>query len=125
MAALLSAPLVLPFVIDRPTVVAPLVAAIDEAAILATITSLSTNFANRYHAHATGTNAANAIKAQWEGYAAGHEGVVVKDLDAHTARGQYDDSRHDPPRTDRHRRRPRGFDSLGLLRESHLHGARR
>ena len=73
-----SAPLVLPFAIDRPTVVAPLVAAIDEAAILATITSLSTNFANRYHAHATGTNAANAIKAQWEGYAAGHEGVTVE-----------------------------------------------
>lgn len=73
-----SAPLVLPFTIDRPAVVAPLVAAVDEAAILATITSLSTNFPNRYHAHPSGTNAANAIKAQWEGYAAGHEGVTVE-----------------------------------------------
>lgn len=73
-----SAPLVLPFTIDRPAVVAPLVAAVDEAAILATITALSTNFPNRYHAHPSGTNAANAIKAQWEGYAAGHEGVTVE-----------------------------------------------
>lgn len=73
-----EAPHVLPFAIDRPTVVTPLVAAVDEATILATITALSTNFVNRYHAHATGTNAANAIKSQWEGYAAGHPGVTVE-----------------------------------------------
>ena len=73
-----AVPLALPFSIDRPTVVAPLVAAIDETSILATITALSTGFTNRYHAHASGTNAANAIKAQWEGYAAGHPGVTVE-----------------------------------------------
>lgn len=69
---------VLPFAIDQPGVVGPLVAAVDPATILATVSSLSTSFANRYHAHATGTNAANAIKAQWEGYAAGHPGVTVE-----------------------------------------------
>lgn len=73
-----AAALVLPFAIDRPDLVAPLVAAVDEATILATITSLSTTFTNRYHAHPSGTAAANAIKAQWEGYAAGHEGVTVE-----------------------------------------------
>lgn len=73
-----AAPLVLPFAIDRPDVVVPLVAAVDEAEILATITSLSTTFTNRYHAHASGTNAANAIRAQWEGYASGREGVTVE-----------------------------------------------
>lgn len=68
----------LPFAIDRPNEVAALADAVDEAQILATITTLSTAFPNRYHAHPSGTASANWIRDLWAGYAAGRPEITVE-----------------------------------------------
>ncbi|HEX4953100.1 MAG TPA: M20/M25/M40 family metallo-hydrolase [Thermoanaerobaculia bacterium] len=68
----------LPFAIDQPAWVAQVAGAVDEAQILATVTTLSTGFPNRYHAHASGTSSANWIKNLWAGYAAGRPEVTVE-----------------------------------------------
>ncbi len=71
----------LPFSIDQPAMVSALAGQVSAAQILATITSLSTNFANRYHAHPSGSASAAWIKTLWEGYAVGHPGVTVAFFD--------------------------------------------
>jgi leucyl aminopeptidase len=73
----------LPFTIDRPDRVGPLVAAVSEAQVLSTITALSTNFLNRYHLNASGTASANWIRDLWISYAAARPDVTVE-LVAHT-----------------------------------------
>lgn len=77
------APSALGFVIDQPQWVAAVAGAVDEAQILATITTLSTNFANRYHAHPSGTAAATWIRDLWATYAASRPEVTVE-LVTHT-----------------------------------------
>lgn len=67
----------LPFAIDQPTLVGAYTGQVQASNILATITSLSTGFVNRYHAHPVGTQSANWIKDQWTGYAAGRPDVTV------------------------------------------------
>lgn len=65
------------FVIDQPVWVAAAAGAVDPAQILGTITALSTNFANRYHADPLGTGAAQWIRDLWAGYAASRPEVTV------------------------------------------------
>jgi leucyl aminopeptidase len=65
------------FVIDQPHWVGAVAGAVDEAQILATITTLSTSFANRYHAHPSGTAAATWIRDLWASYAASRPDVTV------------------------------------------------
>jgi leucyl aminopeptidase len=66
------------FVIDQPGWVEELAGDVDAAQILATMTSLSTTFVNRYHAHPSGTAAANWIRDLWAGYATGRPEVTVE-----------------------------------------------
>lgn len=73
-----EAPAALPFTIDQPALVAALAGQVSELSLFATINSLSTGFANRYHLHPTGTQAANWIKDQWTAYAAGRPDVTVE-----------------------------------------------
>ena len=68
----------LPFVIDQPALVSALAGAVEEAQILATVTALSTNFSNRYHAHPSGTASATWIRDLWAGYASGRPEVTVE-----------------------------------------------
>lgn len=68
----------LPFSIDQPLRVGQLAGQVSEAQILATITTLSTQFVNRYQLHPTGTAAAEWIRDLWLGYAAGRPGVTVE-----------------------------------------------
>jgi leucyl aminopeptidase len=74
-----------PFVIDQPAWVATAAGAVDPAQILGTMTSLSTNFANRYHVHPSGTNAAVWIRDLWAGYAVGRPEVTVELVNHPTA----------------------------------------
>ena len=66
-----------PFELDQPEWVAQLAGAVSEAQILATITSLSTNFPNRYHLHHPVHHSADWIRDQWAGYAAGRPEVTA------------------------------------------------
>ena len=66
------------FTIDQPQWVQQVAGAVEEAQIFNTMTALSTGFANRYHAHASGTAAVNWIRDLWIGYAAGRPGVTVE-----------------------------------------------
>jgi leucyl aminopeptidase len=66
-----------PFAIDQAGWVSRIGANLDPAEILATITSLSTNWPNRYHAHPSGTAAATWIRDLWAGYAANRPEVTV------------------------------------------------
>lgn len=68
----------LPFSIDRPAEVATLVAAVDESQLLATMTALSTNFPNRYHAHHATHHSADWIRDLWAGYAASRPEVTAE-----------------------------------------------
>ncbi len=70
--------LALPFSIDQPTLVNGLIGEVSEANLLATITSLSTNFPNRYHAHHAIHQSANWIRDQWAALAAGRPEVTVE-----------------------------------------------
>ncbi len=76
-------PLGLGFTIDQPNWVAEVAGSVNEANILGTITTLSTSFANRYHAHPTGTAAATWIRDLWLSYAASRPEVTVA-LVSHT-----------------------------------------
>jgi leucyl aminopeptidase len=67
----------LPFTIDEPYWVGQLADPIDEGNLLATMTSLSTSFLNRYHAHMTGTAAAEWIRNQWAAAAQNRPDVTV------------------------------------------------
>jgi leucyl aminopeptidase len=70
--------LALPFEIDQPALVNDLIGEVSAANILATITALSTNFPNRYHAHHAVHQSATWIRDQWTTLAAGHPGVTVE-----------------------------------------------
>jgi len=67
----------LPFAIDQPTLAGAYTAAVQESSILATITSLSTLFPNRYHGHHAVHHSADWIRDQWLALANGHPGVTV------------------------------------------------
>jgi len=71
------APGVLPFAIDQPAWVAQLTNRVSEAELLATMTALSTQFANRYHQHPTGTAAASWIRDRWAALTAGRPDIGV------------------------------------------------
>jgi len=73
-----ASPLALPFTIDEPDWVATVAGGVQESQILATMTALSTQFANRSHAGTWGTAAANWIHDQWAGLAAGRPDVTVE-----------------------------------------------
>ncbi|MCB1008294.1 MAG: M20/M25/M40 family metallo-hydrolase [Acidobacteria bacterium] len=77
------------FAVGQPSWVAATAGAVGEAEILDTMTALSTEFVNRYHAHATGSSAAAWIRDLWSGYAtaAGRPEVVVE-LVAHATTPQ-------------------------------------
>lgn len=64
--------------ISHPERVQQLEAALDPAEILATIEALSTEFSNRFHAHPSGTAAAQWIRDLWQGYAQGRPEVTVE-----------------------------------------------
>ncbi|GMU64303.1 MAG: hypothetical protein AMXMBFR36_05770 [Acidobacteriota bacterium] len=68
----------LPFTIDQPTLVGALAGQVSEPQILATITSLSTLFPNRYHGHHAIHLSANWIRDQWLALAAGRPDVTVQ-----------------------------------------------
>ncbi|GMU64302.1 MAG: hypothetical protein AMXMBFR36_05760 [Acidobacteriota bacterium] len=70
--------LALPFSIDQPTLVNNLAGQVSAANLLSTITSLSTNFPNRYHAHHAVHQSATWIKNQWTSLAAGRPDVTVE-----------------------------------------------
>lgn len=77
------------FAVGQPSWVAPIAGAVSEAEILGTMTALSTDFANRYHAHATGSAAATWIRDLWLGYAtAADRPEVVVELVAHSGTTQ-------------------------------------
>ncbi len=71
-----GAPIV--YTLDQQPRVRQLASRIQEAPILATMTSLSTDFNNRYHAHPSGTSASQWIRNQWQGYAFSRPDVVVE-----------------------------------------------
>ena len=66
------------YTIDQGAAVHALMAALEKPAILETIERLSTDFNNRYHLHPSGTAAAQWIRDQWLGYAAGRPDVTVE-----------------------------------------------
>lgn len=68
----------LPFTIDQPAWVATVSGGVSEAQLLATLTALSTNFPNRYHAHHAVHHSADWIRDLWAGYAAGRPEVTVE-----------------------------------------------
>jgi leucyl aminopeptidase len=67
----------LPFTIDQPTLVGAYTAQVQASNILATITSLSTLFPNRYHGHHAVHHSADWIRDQWLALAAGRPDVTV------------------------------------------------
>lgn len=75
------------FAIGQASWVATIAGAVTEAEILDTMTALSTQFVNRYHAHAPGSAAAAWIRDRWSAYAAGRPEVAV-DLVAHAGTPQ-------------------------------------
>ncbi len=68
----------LPFTIDQPTLVATVSGGVSESQLLATLTALSTNFPNRYHAHHAVHHSADWIRDLWAGYAAGRPEVTAQ-----------------------------------------------
>lgn len=73
----LRAPGDLGYVIDQPQWVGVVAGAVNQAQILATITTLSTGFVNRYHAHPSGSAAASWLRDLWQSYAASRPDVTV------------------------------------------------
>jgi len=67
-----------PYSIDEPAAVQGVASRLSGNSILATITSLSTLFNNRYHAHPSGVAAAQWIHDLWAGYAFGRGDVTVE-----------------------------------------------
>ena len=65
------------YTIDQPTEAAAVVNEAQPTQILDTITQLSSN-TTRYYTSSGGVNAANQLKARWEGYAAGRSDVTVE-----------------------------------------------
>jgi leucyl aminopeptidase len=68
----------LPFAIDTPHLVTPLLAQVSEAEILATITALSTQFPNRYHLHANTHQSHLWIRDAWDALAEDRPDVTVE-----------------------------------------------
>lgn len=75
--SVVRAPRDLGFLIDQPQWVGAVAGAVDQGQILATITTLSTGFVNRYHAHPPGLAAASWIRDLWVSYAANRPDVTV------------------------------------------------
>ena len=71
------APLAVSYTIDNTAVAQALLAAVQPANILDTVNLLAGN-TTRYYTTAGGVNAANQLKARWEGYAAGRSDVTVE-----------------------------------------------
>lgn len=71
------APLAVSYTIDNTAVAQALLAAVQPANILDTINLLAGN-TTRYYTTSGGVNAANQLKARWEGYAAGRSDVTVE-----------------------------------------------
>lgn len=71
------APLAVSYTIDNAAVAQALLAAVQPANILDTINLLAGN-TTRYYTTGGGVNAANQLKARWEGYAAGRSDVTVE-----------------------------------------------
>lgn len=69
--------LALPFSIDQPALVGNLAGQVDASNLLSTITYLSTNFTNRFHAHHAIYESAHWIRDHWEALAAGRPDVTV------------------------------------------------
>ncbi|MCB1036020.1 MAG: M20/M25/M40 family metallo-hydrolase [Acidobacteria bacterium] len=76
-----------PYVIDQPALVQSLSDQLDAANILATITTLSTSYNNRYYQHPSGVDSATWIRDLWAGYAFGRPEVTVE-LVQHTGWAQ-------------------------------------
>ena len=68
----------LPFVIDQPVWVDLLASDVSELQLLGTMTSLSTLFPNRYHAHHAIHHSADWIRDLWLSYATGRPDVTVE-----------------------------------------------
>jgi leucyl aminopeptidase len=68
----------LPFTIDQPTLAGAYTGQVQATNILATITSLSTLFPNRYHGHHAVHHSADWIRDQWLALAAGNPAVTVE-----------------------------------------------
>lgn len=68
----------LPFAIDQPTLVGAYTGQVQASNILSTITSLSTGFPNRFHAHHAVHHSADWIKNLWTNLAAGRPDVTVE-----------------------------------------------
>jgi leucyl aminopeptidase len=75
------------YTIDQGSLVNRLEAALEEPPMLDTIDHLSNDFNNRYHAHPSGTAAAQWIFDQWQTLAQGRPDVTVE-LYAHTSTPQ-------------------------------------
>ncbi len=71
------ASLAVSYTIDNTAVAQALLAAVQPANILSTINLLAGN-TTRYYTTTGGVNAANQLKARWEGYAAGRSDVTVE-----------------------------------------------
>ncbi len=71
------ASLAVSYTIDNTAVAQALLAAVQPANILDTVNLLAGN-TTRYYTTAGGANAANQLKARWEGYAAGRSDVTVE-----------------------------------------------
>lgn len=67
--------------VDQPGWAAALAGGVSESELLATMTTLSTAFVNRYHAHPSGSAAATWIRDRWASLAAGRPEVVVELLE--------------------------------------------
>ncbi len=66
------------YTIDHPDRVMQLEAVLDQDEIFSTIEALSTQFNNRFHAHPSGTAAAEWIRDLWLGYAQDRPDVTVE-----------------------------------------------
>ncbi|MBI2379129.1 MAG: M20/M25/M40 family metallo-hydrolase [Gammaproteobacteria bacterium] len=66
------------YTIDNQAVVTPWLAQVSESQIRGTITSLSTNFQNRYYRTANGSNAALWLRDSWKALAASRSDITVE-----------------------------------------------
>lgn len=69
------------FTVDQPGWAALLADGVSESELLATMTTVSTSFVNRYHAHPSGSAAATWIFDRWSALAAGRPEAVVELLE--------------------------------------------
>ena len=68
----------IPYVIDQPGLVQSVSTQLDQANILSSITTLSTNYNNRYYQHQSGVDSATWIRDLWAAYARTRPDVTVE-----------------------------------------------